>query len=138
MAVMRVDYADGVDTIHGADINTWNTQINSNTTSITTAQYVPFNPQTTSYTLVLGDAGKAVLVNAGTGTNVTVPPSSSVAYPVGTVIQVAQMGTGQVTLVPGSGVTLNTANTLKTRARYSELGIMNIATDVWLVGGDSG
>ncbi|MDL9948564.1 hypothetical protein QSJ19_23860 [Gordonia sp. ABSL11-1] len=66
-----------------------------------------------SYTLVLGDASRAVEVSNISPAQVTVPPRSSVAFPVGTVIELVQAGNGQVTLVAGSAVTLRTAGTLK-------------------------
>jgi len=94
------------------------------------------NAQTASYTLVLADKGKAVEVTSASATNVTVPPNSSVAYPIGTVIEVAQLGTGQVTLVAGAGVTLQTPSSLLTRAQFSSLSLRKRATDTWLVTGD--
>lgn len=144
--VLRTDYADFVDTWHGADANATNTQVNTNTTDISTntaalaaAQLVPINSQAgSSYTLVLGDAGKTVLTSSSSSVTVTVPPNASVAFPTGTILAVGQVGTGQVTLVAGGGVTLNTPNTLLTRARYSTLGLLKTGTDTWLVSGDSG
>lgn len=94
------------------------------------------NAQTASYTLVLADKGKAVEVTSASATNVTVPPNSSVDYPIGTVIEVAQLGTGQVTLVAGEGVTLQTPSSLLTRAQFSSLSLRKRATDTWLVTGD--
>ena len=67
----------------------------------------------------------------------TVPPNSTTAFAVGSVIHVAQMGTGQVTISPGSGVTLNSAGgALKTRGQYSVLSIEKTDTNTWLVYGD--
>ncbi len=94
------------------------------------------NAQTgTGYTLVLGDAGKFVtMTNAGAST-LTVPPNSSVAFPVGTVIEGAQLGAGQVTLTPGSGVTINATPGLKVAAQYGTYGLLKVATDTWLAMG---
>ena len=57
------------------------------------------NTQTASYTLVLGDAAKAIEMNVASANNLTVPPDSSVAFPVGTVLEVLQYGAGQTTIV---------------------------------------
>ena len=67
------------------------------------------NTQTDSYTLVLTDAGKIVEMNKATANNLTVPPNSSVAFPIGTQIDLAQYGAGQTTLVQGSGVTVRSS-----------------------------
>lgn len=92
--------------------------------------------QTASYTLVLGDAGKVVEVTSASATNVTVPQNSSVAFPVGTVIEVCQMGAGQVTIVQGTGSTLRASNGLKLRAQYSSASLRKRATNEWVVAGD--
>lgn len=96
------------------------------------------NAQTgTSYTLVLGDAnggGFVTMTNAAAST-LTVPPNSSVAFPVGTVIEGVQLGAGQVTLTPGSGVTINATPGLKIAAQYGTFGLLKTATDTWLAYG---
>lgn len=94
------------------------------------------NTQTgTSYTLVLGDAGKFVTMSNAGASTLTVPPNSSVAFPVGTVIEGAQLGAGQVTLTPGSGVTLNGAPGLKIADQYGTFGLIKTDTDTWLAFG---
>lgn len=100
-------------------------------------RYVGVNAQTgTTYTLVLTDQGKMVtLTNAGAIT-LTVPPNSSVAFPVGAQIDLAAMGVGMVTIAPGSGVTVNGTPSLVTRAQYSAVTLIKLATDTWLAVGD--
>lgn len=94
------------------------------------------NAQTgTSYTLVIGDAGKFVTMSNASASTLTVPPNSSVAFPVGTVIEGAQLGAGQVTLTPGSGVTINGTPGLKIAAQYGSYGLIKTATDTWLAVG---
>lgn len=106
-------------------------------TSVLAAQLVAINAQTAAYTLDLTDANKAVEVTTASAVAVTVPPNSSKAFAVGTVIEVVQLGAGQVTLTPGSGVTLQQASGLKTRAQYSVVVLRKRATDVWIVAGDT-
>lgn len=105
-------------------------------TSVLAAQRITVNAQTAAYTLVLADAGKAVEVTSASTVNVTVPPNTTAAFPVGTVIEVAQMGAGQVVLIAGSGVTLRTAASLTTRAQYATVTLRKRATDEWIVAGD--
>jgi hypothetical protein len=60
-----------------------------------------------SYTLVLSDLGKLVEVSSGSACNLTIP-TDSVAFTTGDRIDIIQTGSGQVTLAPAAGVTLNT------------------------------
>lgn len=96
---------------------------------------VTINPQTDSYTLVLTDAGKQVDMNKPSAVHVTVPPNSSVAFPVGTEILIVQVGTGAVDLVAGSGVTINTQYGLKLTGRWAAALLVKRATDTWLAVG---
>lgn len=94
------------------------------------------NVRTASYTLVLGDAGKAVEFNSANAVTLTIPPNSSVAFPIGSVMELFALGTGQVTIAPGSGVTLRSSNGLKLRAQYSVAAIRKRSTDEWVCAGD--
>jgi hypothetical protein len=99
------------------------------------------NAQTgTTYTTVLADNGKLVTLTNASAIAVTIPLNSSVAYPVGAQINMAQLGAGQVTVSGASGVTVvstgATAATPKTRAQYSTLTAVQTSTDNWLVMGD--
>jgi hypothetical protein len=96
------------------------------------------NAQTgTTYTAVLTDAARAAfltMTNAAAST-FTIPPNASVAYPVGAVIEGAQMGAGQVTLTPGAGVTIVGTPGLKVAAQYGTFGLLKTATNTWLAYG---
>ena len=96
------------------------------------------NAQTgTTYTFVLADHGKLVTSSNGSAQTLTVPPNSSVAYPIGADITLTQLGSGQVTIAAGSGVTLYAADSeLKTRVQYSTAVLTKVASDSWLVAGD--
>lgn len=94
------------------------------------------NAQTASYTLVLSDKGKLVEMNVGSANNLTVPLNSSVAYPVGTQINILQVGSGQTTVVATSGVTINGTPGLKLRAQWSYATLIKRATDTWVLVGD--
>jgi hypothetical protein len=95
-----------------------------------------FNTQTASYTLVLADAGKSVLMNVGSANNLTIPPNSSVAFDVGTQIVVTMIGSGVTTIVDGSGVTTNSKdNKAALDGQFTSVSLIKIATDTWLVTG---
>lgn len=96
------------------------------------------NMQTgTSYTAALEDSGSVILMNNSATNTVTIPPVSSVAFPVGTILQVVQTSSGSTSLLAGNGVTLNTASSLTCRAQWSWVTIWQYAADTWLVGGDT-
>lgn len=92
--------------------------------------------QNASYTLVLADKAKIVEMGVGSANNLTVPPNSSVAFPVGSQINILQTGAGQTTVVAGSGVTVNATPGLKLRAQWSYATLIKRATDTWVLVGD--
>lgn len=94
------------------------------------------NAQAASYTLVLADSGKMVEMNNASANTLTIPPNSSIAFPVGTTITVLQTGAGQCTLTAGAGVTINYTPGLKLRAQWSSATIIKRATDTWVALGD--
>ena len=110
------------------------------TTSTAATTYVPLNlvtsAQTASYTLVLADASKLVEVSNASANNLTVPLNSSVAFPVGTQINILQTGAGQITVVATGGVTINATPGLKLRAQWSSATLIKRATDTWVLVGD--
>lgn len=96
------------------------------------------NEQTgTTYTLALTDAGKTITLTNGIGITVTVPPHSSVAFATNTVINLAQLGAGQVTVAGGLGVTINSSGSkLKLTGQYSVATLYQTAENTWLLFGD--
>jgi hypothetical protein len=98
---------------------------------------VTTNRQTASYTLALADNGKLVEMNVATANNLTVPLNSSVTFPIGTKIDLAQYGAGQTTIVATSGVTVRSAGgALKLAVQYSGGSLVKIGTDEWYLFGD--
>ena len=99
---------------------------------------IAINAQTgASYTAVLTDDGKLVTMsNAGANT-ITIPPNSSVAFGIGTQINIAMLGAGQTSIVAGSGVTLNSAGSkLKLDAQYAVATCVKTDTNTWFVVGN--
>ena len=95
-----------------------------------------FNTKTTSYTPVLSDEGNVIEMDSASANSVTIPPNSSVAFQIGSSIDVFQKGTGQTTIVAGSGVTILKTPGLKFRDRYSMATLIKRDTDLWIVSGD--
>jgi hypothetical protein len=84
----------------------------------------------------LADKNKIVEMGVGSANNLTVPPNSSVAFPIGSQINILQTGSGQTTIVAGSGVTVNATPGLKLRAQWSYATLIKRATDTWVLVGD--
>jgi hypothetical protein len=87
----------------------------------------------TSLTAVAGDNGAYVRCT-GSNPTYTIPPNSSVAFPVGT--QIDGIGVTAMTIVAGAGVTINKARTLVTLGAKSGWTAIKVATDEWDVHGD--
>jgi hypothetical protein len=99
------------------------------------------NTQTgTSYTTVLADNNKLITLANAASITATIPPNSSVNYPVGAQITFAQYDAGQVTFAGGSGVTIvSTGASIsapKLRVQYSTATAVQTTTDTWLIIGD--
>ena len=97
---------------------------------------VTTNARTASYTLVLGDAQDVVEMSVSTANTLTVPPNSSVAFPVGTTLLVVQTGAGQTTITAGVGVTVNSYLGLKLVGQWAGCTLIKRAENTWVaVGG---
>lgn len=97
----------------------------------------------TTYQLVVGDAQKLVTLDNANPITLTIPSNATAALPIGTQVNIAQYGAGQVTVVGASSpspVTVRstgaTANQPVTRAQYSSATLLQVTTDDWLVLGD--
>ena len=98
---------------------------------------IAINAQTATYTAVLTDDGKLVTMSNASANNFTVPPNSSVAFGIGTQLNIAQLGAGQTTIVAGAGVTLNSeGNKLKLKGQYAVATCVKTDTNTWFVVGN--
>lgn len=68
----------------------------------------------------------------------TVPTNASVAFAIGEVLNGIQVGSGQVTVVGDTGVTVNkpTGYNSKTRGQFSAFSLVKVATNEWDLVGD--
>ena len=130
--------AKGGSTAWGSITGTLSSQTDLQTSlDAKTPKLITTNRQTASYTLVLSDADKLVEMNVGSANNLTVPLNSSVAFPTGTQILLAQYGAGQTTVVATSGVTIRSnGGKLKLNVQYSGATLIKIAENEWYLFGD--
>lgn len=101
-----------------------------------------FNPQTgTTYQFVLTDGSQTGLNPFVTFANaspvsVTLPPNSTVAFPVGAQIDCLQDGAGKVTIVAGAGVTINSlAGNKSIAGQYGEVTLIQESINNWYLTG---
>jgi len=100
--------------------------------------------QTNDYTAVIADAYQVVeLMNKATAIAYQIPTNASVAFPIGTVLTVLNIGAGTCTI---SAVTSGTTTILSagavaaapTLAQYKSAACIKTATDTWYVVGAIG
>ncbi len=106
---------------------------------VTDTELQAFNTQVgTTYTLALSDVALCVEISNAAAITLTVPPNSSVAFPIGTRINICQMGAGQITVAQGAGVTVRsrTGAGLKISAQYGRATLHKRGTDEWVLSGD--
>jgi hypothetical protein len=97
---------------------------------------VPSAQTGATYTLALTDKSSVVRMNRATAQTLTVPPNSSVAFPIGSQVIIVAMGAGAVTIAAGSGVTLRSKDgDLKIDGQYGIAACVKIDTNEWVVTG---
>jgi hypothetical protein len=91
----------------------------------------------TTYSVVLSDDGKLITCDNASSIALTIVPNSTVAFGIGTQINIMQLGAGVVTVTAGAGVTLQSAGSkLKTNGQYAVATCCKISTNVWVVLGN--
>lgn len=90
------------------------------------------------FTPSLANAGNRYIGQSNAAQNYHLPPFSSIPWPVGTVFTIVQYGTGQITVVADTGVTLRvpSGHTAATRTQYSTIELLLINRDEWVISGD--
>ena len=101
---------------------------------------IPINSQSAAYTLVLADAGKAIL-HPSTDANArtfTIPANGSVAYAIGTAITFINMTSQVVTIaITTDTMYLSSAGTTGSRslAQYGSATAIKMTSTTWLISG---
>jgi hypothetical protein len=124
-----------INTAVTADLTTAQTLTNKTLTSPLID--IGINPKTAAYTTIASDDGKLITVTSSSTANVTLAAG---LYNVGSQITVARMGTGAVSIVGDTGVTVvSTGATVSApalRITYSTATAIMLSSNSWLVVGD--
>jgi hypothetical protein len=91
------------------------------------------NAQTTSYTLVLTDAGKQVTMTSSSATTITVPANATVAFAVGAKIQLINLGAGVITIAGTGAATIYNSTLDLSLNQYAVGTLYKTATDTWVL-----
>lgn len=87
----------------------------------------------TTYTLTEGDRSRIMLFTANSDVTVTVPSGLSSTFDT----MLVQVGTGQITVSAGSGVTINAAlSATKTAYQYAVAALIPIGADTFILSGE--
>jgi len=96
------------------------------------------NVQSTSYTLVAGDAGKNIYNASGSGVTYTIPANATVPFAVGTTVNFINMASGATTIAIASdtmvqsGTTATSTSTISL-AQYGVATALKVTSTSWLV-----
>lgn len=129
ITVVGTDYAGTLDTLAG---DTYVSFARAGDAGGTLA----ISTQTTTYTLVLGDAGGFKTVGGAGNFTITIPLHASVAFPIGTRIEFWLLG-NTVTFAGAVGVTVQSrGGLLNIATQYTYAELIKTATNTWILHGD--
>lgn len=91
----------------------------------------------TTHMLEPTDTGHIVEAIGPAAVTITIPPEATVAFEIGTLINITQVGTGVATVQAGSGVSLNgvTGGAVALDGQWSGVALTKRGTDAWVVQG---
>jgi hypothetical protein len=99
---------------------------------------VTVNNQTASYSIVLSDAGKVIEMDVSSANTVTIPLDATVAFPIGTTIDIVQIGSGKTTIAVADPliVVQSSGGKLSLNTQFSAASLYKRDTNTWIVMGD--
>ncbi len=90
-----------------------------------------------SHTINDNDANAVVEMNNGTTATLTVPDNTMYEIPIGSFIEIHQIGTALVTVAPDVGVTVQSKGSLySTSGQFSVITLRKVAQNIWRLYGD--
>lgn len=92
--------------------------------------YTESRTVTASATLALADTSKVVAVNSAGSATITVPDNATVAFPVGALVGVFNLGAGTATVEGAGGVTVRNEGDV---LQYQEVSLRKRGTDEWVM-----
>ena len=111
------------------------------TVASTTIGYLntPLDAKTASYTVVLGDSGKTILLSSGSSVTFTIDSNANVPYDTGTVLTFINMSSSSLSIAITSD-TMYLAGTgsqgTRTLAQYGIATAIKMTSNTWLISGN--
>lgn len=97
----------------------------------------PIISRSQDYTLSsLDERDSLIEVDSQSPVTITIPRNSSVAFPVGTALDILGVNTGLITIAGAQGVTVNATPGLKLRTQWSSCTLFKRGENAWVVYGD--
>lgn len=91
----------------------------------------------TTYPVTAGEIYGLLVASASVATDIIVPDEASINFDIGSSFTVLRTGSADVTISPASGVTVVGTPGTKLRTQYSIATCIKIASDSWVVVGDT-
>lgn len=95
------------------------------------------NVNSPTYAVTAGEIYGLLVASASVATSIVVPSQSTINFDIGSSFAVLRTGSGNVTISPASGVRINGTPGTKLRTQYSFATCIKVASDSWVVIGDT-
>lgn len=90
--------------------------------------------KTSNYTFALADKNNFIYSNSISALTFTIPTNASVAFPVGSEIHIMRYGSGELSISPDSGVTLQSEGSKRRiNLQYQAVTIKKLDTNTWVL-----
>ena len=90
----------------------------------------------TTYGVVLSDAGKLITMSNASASTITIPANTAIAFPIGTIVSILQLGAGQVTVAITDDTLYSQGNKTKLSSQYAAAGIVKLTSTTWALYGN--
>jgi hypothetical protein len=111
--------------------------VNDHQLRLTAIEVVTSSLRTGNYTLIAGDMGTEQVYNSTAAGTFTVPTDASASITPGRWVPLHQFGTGQLSVVGASGVTVNSrGGALKLAGQFAIAELRKIGVNAWVFYGD--
>ena len=98
---------------------------------------VPISVSNVNYELVLTDNGLLIEMNSSSALQLQIPTDLNEPFPIGAQVLISRYGTGQVTIVGDTGVTIRSSGgKTKLAAQYAMATLIKRGTNEWYLAGD--
>ena len=100
-------------------------------------QHMNIRSVNANYTLASDDGWMVIEVDSASPVTITIPAETSIDYPIGTHLEIFQVGTGTVTIAGQGGVVIRKiSDTFDLIGQYATAALRKRAADEWVLGGE--